>query len=112
MAQRVTTTLVDDLDGGDASETIRFGLDGKSYENDLNKNNVDKLRKALAPFIEAGRGSRGTAGAPRGGSARRTSATGTDPKAVRAWAAANGVPVPSRGRMPASVLEQFRAAGN
>ena len=35
MAQKVTVTLVDDLDGGTAEETVEFGIDGVSYEIDL-----------------------------------------------------------------------------
>ena len=55
MAQRVVVTLSDDIDGGEAAETVAFGLDGKSYEIDLNPANAKKLRKALAPYVEAGR---------------------------------------------------------
>ena len=32
MAQKVRIILEDDLDGGPADETIRFGLDGAHYE--------------------------------------------------------------------------------
>jgi hypothetical protein len=35
-----------------------------------------------------------------------------DLKAVRAWTTSNGIQVSSRGRLPASVLEQYRSAGN
>jgi len=35
-----------------------------------------------------------------------------DPKAVRAWAAAKGYEVSNRGRIPAAVVEAYRAAGN
>ena len=55
MAQRVVVTLSDDIDGSEAAETIAFGLDGKSYEIDLNEANAEKLREALAPYVEAGR---------------------------------------------------------
>ena len=37
MAQRVQIILEDDLDGGDATETVTFGLDGVTYEIDLNE---------------------------------------------------------------------------
>jgi hypothetical protein len=33
-----------------------------------------------------------------------------DAKAVRAWAAENGVEVPARGKLPAEVVEQYVAA--
>ena len=35
MAQKITVALEDDLDGGPADETVRFGLDGAEYEIDL-----------------------------------------------------------------------------
>ena len=35
MAQKVQTLLIDDLDGGEAEATVRFGLDGTDYEIDL-----------------------------------------------------------------------------
>jgi hypothetical protein len=112
MAQRVTTSLIDDIDGGDADDTVRFGLDGKSYEIDLSKKNADKLRKALSSFVQAGRPTRGASTSDVSAGSRRRSLTGPDPKAVRAWAQANQISVPARGRIPATVREQFQAAGN
>ena len=47
MAQRVQIILEDDLDGGDATETVTFGLDGVTYEIDLNERNAAALRDAL-----------------------------------------------------------------
>ena len=55
MSKQTVTYLADDLDGSDADETIRFALDGKSYEIDLNKKNAVALRKALKPYVAAGR---------------------------------------------------------
>lgn len=55
MAQKVVTTLVDDLDGTPATGAVRFGLDGKVYEIDLNDKNQEKLTKALRPFISSAR---------------------------------------------------------
>ncbi|HEX9302514.1 MAG TPA: histone-like nucleoid-structuring protein Lsr2, partial [Casimicrobiaceae bacterium] len=43
MAKKVQVTLVDDIDGGNAVETIGFALDGSSYEIDLSKSNAKKL---------------------------------------------------------------------
>ncbi len=59
MAKTVIVKLTDDIDGGDADETIHFALDGKSYEVDLSAANASKLRDALKPYIEKGRGSNG-----------------------------------------------------
>lgn len=35
MAQRMLVEMVDDIDGGEASQTVSFGLDGVSFEIDL-----------------------------------------------------------------------------
>ncbi|MEU6061093.1 Lsr2 family protein [Streptomyces sp. NPDC047097] len=118
MAQRVVVTLFDDIDGGEAAETVVFGLDGKSYEIDLNPANAKKLRKALAPYMAAGRarpGGRagrrsGTGPAPRPAQASHTTLD-PDPAAVRAWAQSNKLEVPARGRIPKRIYEAFHAAG-
>ena len=55
MAKTVIVKLTDDIDGGDTDETLRFSLDGKTYEIDLNAANAAKLRSALQPYIEYGR---------------------------------------------------------
>jgi hypothetical protein len=68
MAQQRFLSLIDDLDGGKATETVVFGLDGASFEIDLSKKNAAALREGLTEFVEHGR--RVKVGAPR--SARRT----------------------------------------
>ncbi|WP_199837111.1 MULTISPECIES: histone-like nucleoid-structuring protein Lsr2 [unclassified Streptomyces] len=118
MAQRVVVTLSDDIEGGEAAETVVFGLDGKMYEIDLNAANAKKLRKALAPYLAAGRKipARIGAGAGAGDGRGRTAAAYThtdlapDPAAVRAWAQSNKMDVPARGRIPKRVYEAFREA--
>jgi len=104
VAQRVVVTLSDDIDGGAAAETVTFGLDGKSYEIDLNPANAKKLRGALAPFVEAGRKR------AKSGKAYHRTAVTPDPAAVRAWARSNQMDVPPRGRIPKKVYEAFNAA--
>ncbi|MGH7866182.1 MAG: histone-like nucleoid-structuring protein Lsr2 [Candidatus Dormibacteraceae bacterium] len=65
MAQTVIVQLTDDIDGGEADETGVFALNGPTYEIDLSAN-ADKLRAALATFIEKARVSgRGMAAANR-----------------------------------------------
>jgi len=46
---------VDDVDGGDAAETVSFGLDGTFYELDLSKQNAANLRKSISGFVEHAR---------------------------------------------------------
>jgi nucleoid-associated protein Lsr2 len=109
MAQKVMVSLVDDLDGGSADETVAFGLDGKAYEIDLSSANAGKLRDSLAEFVATARKS---GGASRG---RRASGTGSlratsDPergRAIRDWARGQGMEVSTRGRIAAEVVEAY-----
>jgi hypothetical protein len=55
MAKTVIVKLTDDIDGGDAEETVHFSLDGKSYEIDVNRANAARVSAAIKPFIEKGR---------------------------------------------------------
>jgi hypothetical protein len=47
--------LADDLDGGEAEETIRFALDGSRYTVDLSGKNARRLRDAVAAYVGAAR---------------------------------------------------------
>ncbi|MQY14653.1 Nucleoid-associated protein Lsr2 [Streptomyces sp. RB5] len=108
MAQKVQVLLVDDLDGGEADETVTFALDGKSYEIDLTNDNAEKLRSALEPFVKSGRRTGGRGGAGRKG--RAGAGAGEDTAKIRAWAKENGHDVNDRGRVPASVKEAYNKA--
>ncbi|MYV55186.1 Lsr2 family protein [Streptomyces sp. SID3212] len=103
-------TLSDDLDGGEAAETVAFGLDGKSYVIDLNPANAKKLRKALAPYLAAGRRQTNAARNGKNRVTYRHTALAPDPAAVRAWALSHKMAVPARGRIPKRVYEAFREA--
>jgi hypothetical protein len=107
MAQKITVMLEDDLDGGPADETMRFGLGSTAYEIDLSRKNAAAFRRKIAPFIEhartAGRGPRRRPG--RSAASRERSGD------IRAWAKEQGIAVSNRGRIPASVVEQYEAAG-
>ncbi|MYW70256.1 Lsr2 family protein [Streptomyces sp. SID8379] len=109
MAQKVQVLLVDDLDGGEADETVTFALDGKSYEIDLTTANADKLRSALESFVKAGRRTGGRAASGRG-KARAASGGNQDTAQIRAWAKDNGYEVNDRGRVPASIREAYEKA--
>jgi hypothetical protein len=105
VAQKTTVQLIDDLDGRQANETIRFGLDGATYEIDLSKKNAARLRDALAEYVRAGRR---LPGGRRGGRPKATT-VGASSRTIRKWARAKGLKVTDRGRIPASVVEQFNA---
>jgi hypothetical protein len=107
MATRTVTELLDDMTGQPADETVAFGLDGVEYEIDMTKKNAAALRKALAPYQDVARRMGG-----RKQTVLKRVATGVDNRAVRAWAASNGIGLSERGRIPAHVIEQYQAAGN
>ena len=108
MAQKVTITLIDDLDDSEAAETVSFGLDGTNYEIDLNEQHAADLRNALALYVAEGRK---VTGSRRGGRARAaTGSGGPAAKDVRIWARNEGHNVPERGRIPAEIREAYDAA--
>lgn len=107
MAQKVQVLLIDDLEGGDAHETVTFGLDGRTYEIDLKDKNAEKLRATLEGFVKAGRR---TGGRAAGRKAGPKAAGGSDTAEIRAWAKANGYDVNDRGRVPAGVREAYEKA--
>lgn len=109
MAQKVQIVLEDDIDGGEATQTVTFAVDGTSYEIDLNDANAEKLRAAVAPFV--GHARKVTGAARRGRrSGAAAGAGGTSAKEIRDWARSNGHTVPDRGRIPAEVRAAFEAA--
>lgn len=108
MAQKVQIVLEDDIDGGEATQTVTFALDGTSYEIDLNDANAEKLRDAFAPFL--GHARKLSGGQRRGRRPVAGNAGGVSAKEVREWARSNGFTVPERGRIPAEVRNAFDAA--
>lgn len=104
MAQKVQIVLIDDLDGGEAEETVRFGLDGTSYEIDLSSSHAQELRDALAAYVSAAR--RESQSKPRPSSPPRNQ----EAAQIREWAKANGYNVSARGRVNSEIIEAYRAA--
>lgn len=118
VAQKVQVLLVDDLDGGEATETVGFSLDGTAYEIDLSEKNATELRDSFAKYVgaarKAGRSSGGSGGTIR--SSGRSSSRGStsmdrdQAAAIRSWAKKQGLQVSDRGRIPASIIEQYNAS--
>jgi hypothetical protein len=112
VAQRTEIVFTDDLDGGPADETVRFGIDGTQYEIDLSKAHAGELRSALEPFVASAR--RVTAAGGGGGSRRASrpaARRGPNPSDVRAWARSEGIEVKDKGRVPAELVVKFQAGG-
>lgn len=109
MARKVQVVLEDDIDGGDADETVVFALDGRAYEIDLNEKNAASLRDALAPWIAAGRRA-GSSSGRSNGEGRGRPARRQDTADIRRWAADNGIHVSSRGRISSELRAKYEAA--
>jgi Lsr2 len=112
MAQKVQVLLVDDLDGGEASETVSFALDGSNYEIDLSGKNAEELRDAFAKYVGSARKTGRASSSPgrssrRGGGGGTTSMDRDQAAAIRSWAKGKGLQVSDRGRIPATIIEQY-----
>jgi hypothetical protein len=112
VARETVVKLIDDIDGGTAEETVKFGLDGVTYEIDLSSKNADKLRNVLAPYLAKGTradrrravtiGGRSASTRGRGAAAERE-----QNKAIRTWALRKGIPVAPRGRIKQETVDQY-----
>ena len=114
MAKQIIQRLIDDLDGGDADETVKFGVDGVAYEIDLSAKNASKMRKVLEPFVAAGSkvGRGGIVVGSRAARGRAGTGAGADReqnKAIRAWAKKEGKGISDRGRIPQYVVDEYHA---
>ena len=139
MAERMVRKLIDDLDGTEinngSGERVVFAVHGTTYQIDLSSRNIEKLDRALKPFIDAavkvqrgkGRAGKATGRArkpkePSSSNVRRKTASTSKrvkanriPKAQRAaaireWARQNGYEMSDRGRISAEVVAAFQAA--
>jgi hypothetical protein len=108
MGQEVTVRLTDDIDGSStAEETVVFGLDGITYNIDVNGPHAAELRADIGRWIEHAR--RATkARAHKEPGARRRRSTQGDAHAIREWAATQGISLSPRGRIPEHVVERYR----
>ena len=113
MAKRTIHMLVDDIDGGEADETVRFAVDGVQYEIDLSTKNATKMRDALARYIQAGsklgRAGAGTAHATAGRRRRPATVDRDQNRAIREWAQGKGIAVSDRGRIKQEIVDRYNA---
>jgi len=112
MAQQVV--VVDDITGEAGASTRRLRVDGVEYDIDLTDETFTRLQEALRPFLEKARvvpmSKRGKANGQREGRGTPVRQKQDLPAAsstIRAWAAANGIDCPKRGRIPAAVVERY-----
>lgn len=117
MAKRVLVQLVDDIDeepietGG---QHITFAVNGNDYEIDLRDDHAVEFRRKFDYYIAKSKRVRGGSGRAKG----TDTTAGRNPlqrdpaqtRAIREWAAANGMNVSARGRIPAEIEKAFEAA--
>lgn len=109
MAKKTVEKFYSDLSGDEIdtpSPTVSFVFDGVGYEVDLTVSERQAFADAVAPYIAVGRRAAGRAGR----AASSSGGSGVDAKAVRAWAQEQGLDVPARGRVPASLIEAYKNA--
>lgn len=110
---------LDDLDGTaieeDKGGPVTLSIRGEYFEIDLTEKNQAKLDKALEPFISVAT-KVGPPTAMTGRSAKPTTRTKVPGQgkdyldAVRRWARDNGKQVADRGRIAASIVEEYEAS--
>ena len=111
MAQQVV--VVDDITGEAGASTRRLRLDGVEYDIDLTDESFASLQEVLRPYLEKARvvpmskRSKPSASEARGTPVRQKQELPAASATIRAWAAANGIDCPKRGRIPASVVERY-----
>lgn len=95
MAKKTKQLLVDELDGSPAQETIKFGLDSRFYEIDLNEGHAEEMRGFLKPYVRKG---------------RATEKPQENIRQIRQWAQDNGYEVSTRGRLADYIIDAYRNA--
>ncbi|ARD42409.1 histone-like nucleoid-structuring protein Lsr2 [Actinomyces gaoshouyii] len=105
MAQKTQIILVDDIDQSAASQTVTFGLDGVTYEIDLNDEHAAALRESIEEWSSKARRVSG-----RRNVRRRGSSSSAETQKIREWARSQGMEVSDRGRIPAPIREAYNQA--
>lgn len=107
MAIKTIQVITDDIDGNELpqdTKPIALSLGGKAVELHLSEENRTKLADLLEPYFALGTPVSRATRRPREASG------GASPKAVRAWAVAQGYDVPSRGRLPKEIVDRYESA--
>ena len=110
MAKRTIEVFHDDLDGSEGASTVKFGLDGKSYEIDLSEAHEKELRKALEKYVGAATQVTAHNAAASGRRKYGTGPARRDTKHIREWLRSQGVEISDRGRIPTDLMNRYNAA--
>lgn len=113
MVKKTVEKFYSDLSGEEITEgspTVSFVVDGVGYEVDLTPSERKQFEDAMAPYVAIARRATGPGRRSPSSSSSSSSGSGVDAKAVRAWAQEQGLDVPARGRVPASIIEAYQSA--
>lgn len=112
MTKKVTTVLVDDLDGTlPADETVEFAIDRYAFEIDLSSGNAAELRKALNRYVaNARKKGRTRLTATRSVTAPLSGLPLHERNRIREWGRKNGHKVGDKGRVARNVLDAYYEA--
>lgn len=108
--QKISSTLIDDLDGTESAQTVQFALDGKAYKIDLSKANAGRLRGDLSAYIANATLDKGAAKATRTTQPKASTENREENARIRQWAQQNGYVLADRGRLPKQVIDDYKAA--
>ncbi len=106
MARNSIVSLIDDISGEPADETVTFGLDGVDYEIDLTNAHARALRSDMVAWADAGRATRALSVL-----GRRVARVPTDQDervAIRKWGGLHGYVFLSRGRIKYHIIDAYR----
>jgi hypothetical protein len=111
MVQKTVVTVVCDLPHDtevEGTETVSFSFDGTAYEIDVCTSHAKELHDKFSGYADSARKVSGGAAArrrkPRTGPGRERSSE------MRAWARQRGHKVSERGRIPASIIQEYEAS--
>ena len=114
MTPSVTAMVIDDIGQLEASETVRFGVDGSAYEIALSARQASELRSMAGRYISVARRVRPARPTARQQHQLRPRArVQTDPeqsRRIRSWAMERGLLASPRGRIPQHVVDEYEAA--
>jgi len=117
MAQRTQVLLTCDVhdDQVEAANTVVFTVEGQAFECEMCEAHLAEFRQAMEIWSSYARPvgrTRATGGraARAGRSARPQSSDGPPTAEVREWARSQGIPVNTRGRVPAELHAAYAEA--
>lgn len=111
MARKTITTLIDDLDGSPADQTVWLRLNDRAVTLDLTDDNAARLEELLTPYLDAGRHERVAKASTQARSRHDEDVAKAENAKIRVWARTNGWPnLSDRGRLPKDAQTAYAAA--